>query len=66
MSGIDIFGKSKPVRDRPKNSFQAELDAKMKERKAKGLSAELTETEEEDEALGSDDGKPSLSYPLAT
>ena len=39
---------------RGKNSFQQELSNKLKERKARGLSADITESEDE---LASDDGK---------
>lgn len=54
---MDIFGKTSPSTTK-KTPFQSELAAKMRERKSKGLAADLTETEEDDdEALASDDGE---------
>jgi hypothetical protein len=50
---MDIFGKTA----KPKTSFQNELTAKLKERKAAGLATDLTETEEDDDD-GSEDGNP--------
>ena len=48
---MDIFGKP----SQKKTPFQTELAASLKDRKSRGFGADLTETEEEDEALGSDD-----------
>ena len=56
---MDIFGKQKP-----KSSFQQELDAKMRERKSLGLGADLTETEDEisgGNGHDSDDGEQKLA-----
>lgn len=50
---MDIFGKTA----KPKTSFQNELASKMKERKAAGLGADLTETENDDDDEASEDGK---------
>lgn len=48
---MDIFGK--PAKK--KTPFQNELDAKIKDRKARGLAHDLTETEDEDSPLASSD-----------
>lgn len=39
-----------------KTSFQRELEEKMKERKKKGLSIDLSDTNDSEDELGSDDG----------
>lgn len=56
---MDIFGKSAKA-----SPFQSELTAKMKERKSLGLGADLTETEDEDDALDDDDGEITCCYCL--
>ena len=40
-----------------KNTFQQELEAKMRDRRSRGLTADITESEQDsDEGLESDDG----------
>lgn len=56
---MDIFGKTST---KSKNPFQNELQAKMKERKDRGLGAELTETEDDDDALDSDEGRLNILF----
>ena len=47
----DIDSPVRPRRPRAKDSFQMELQSKMRERKAKGLSADITSEESEGDGI---------------
>ena len=58
------YGTKKRKSPTPPDSFQKELQTKMKERKKLGLTAEVTPSASEretDDELGSDDGKQVLT-----
>ena len=60
QSDYNYAPRSRVSRDAPSNSFQNELKSRMKDRKARGLAADITESESNqgsDDELGSDDGK---------
>ncbi|XP_064630782.1 trichohyalin-like isoform X2 [Lineus longissimus] len=54
--GTSLASTKSPSQMRSKNTFQQELDAKMRHRRSMGLTADLTtEDESDDDGLGSDD-----------
>lgn len=59
--GTSLASTKSPSQMRSKNTFQQELDAKMRHRRSMGLTADLTtEDESDDDGLGSDDGETIL------
>jgi hypothetical protein len=56
--GSSLASTKSPAQMRSKNTFQNELDAKMRERRSMGFTTDLTtEDESDDDGLGSDDGE---------
>ncbi|XP_025095368.1 microtubule-associated protein 9-like isoform X3 [Pomacea canaliculata] len=47
----EVDGDFRTRKQKPMNSFQRELDAKMKERRAKGLTADITSEESEEDSI---------------